>query len=314
MGTPSVAVVLVNWNGREDLRRCLTALSAQTDRDFECVVVDNGSEDGSAELVRREFRTATLLETGANLGFAEASNRGIRATSTDWVALLNVDAEAAPDWLATLRASAAEAAPSVGMLQSQIVFRDRPAILNSTGVRVARDGGFVDRDFGEPVRPGDAVEEIFCPCAGAALYRRTMLDALELSTGFFDRSFFMYFEDVDLGWRARLAGWSTLYVPGARVAHAFNGSSGRQYPHFVRLHCERNRVRTLLKNASWAQVGRALPRFVSGFAWSTTVEGLGAVGAWTRAVRDGLGQRGAVASRACVPRRVIEQQWVRAKK
>src|SRR5713101_5004470 len=116
----------------------------------------------------------------------------------------------------------------VGMLQSRIVFKQRPDQTNSTGVLLFRNGTIVDRAYEKSVRADESVEEIFCVSAGAALYRRAMLEDIRLASGFFDRTFFMYFEDVDLGWRGRLAGWSAVYVPSARVLHAFQGSSSRR--------------------------------------------------------------------------------------
>jgi GT2 family glycosyltransferase len=241
-----VSVLIVNWNGQDDLRGCLTSLAAQRDSDHEVVVVDNGSRDDSCAMLRREF--------------PEGCNRGLAAGLRPWVFMLNNDTRLDAGALVALQTAARAAGPRLGMLQARIVLMDRPELTNSTGVLLRRDGRFVDRDFAAPLRPTDRQEEVFCVSAGAALYRREMLEAVRLPTGVFDRGFFMYYEDVDLGWRCRLAGWTAEYVPAALVYHRFQGSSSRQKRTFVASHCHANKVRTLLKNASLGYLGAALPR------------------------------------------------------
>lgn len=305
-----LAVLIVNWNAAQDLRGCLESLAAQSDPDFEIVVVDNGSSDGSAELVRRDFPRVQLIETGANLGFAEGCNRGIAAIRATWVFMLNNDTRVDPRAIAELRAAITTGGPRLGMLQARIVFMEHPHLTNSTGVTVYRDGEFLDRDFGAPLRQEDAIAEVFCVSAGAALYRREMLEEVRLPTGIFDRSFFMYYEDVDLGWRCRLAGWRALYVPAARVYHRFQGSSSRQKRDFVATHCHLNKVRTLLKNASLRYLGTALP-FVMVCDLLPLVRARrgAAFGLLAAAVRDGAAQRGRVGALAAGGRRELERRW-----
>lgn len=304
-----ILVLIVNWNGREDLRACLASLAAQTERDFAVLVVDNGSADGSAEMVRREFPGVRLLQTGANLGFAEGCNRGLAEAREPWVLLLNNDTRADAGALAALRGAARAAGPRLGMLQARLLFLDRPQLVNSSGVLVYSDGTFVDREFAAPVRPAQRPEPIFCACAGAALYRRAMLEELRLPTGVLDRSFFMYYEDVDLGWRARLAGWEAMCVPQALVYHRFQGSSDRQRRAFVAAHCHANKVRTLLKNASLRYLGGALlPVLFRDVLPLFRHRGTAAPRLLLAALRDGLAQRHLLRCR--LPRREIERQWV----
>jgi len=303
---------MVNWNGREDTLRCLESLARQTDRDFETVVVDNGSSDGSVDAVRRAFPEVRVLETGENLGFAEGSNRGIEATSSPWVATLNNDTVVDPRWLEELRRAAEAGGPRLGMLQSELTFLGESQLLNSTGVLLYRDGHASDRDAYAPRRPDDHEEEVFCPTAGAALYRRAMLDEVRLPTGYFDRTFFMYFEDVDLGWRCRLAGWEARYVPTARVRHAFQASSKRQPGRFVGSHLRRNRIRMLLKNGSLGFVGASLPRSLYEACELVVWHGPSALRDLGAAARDGLTQRRHVAHLAesgRVGRRETERRW-----
>jgi GT2 family glycosyltransferase len=304
-----ISVLIVNWNSREDLLRCLGSLEAQTDREFEVVVVDNGSSDGSVEAVRASFPSAKLVETGANLGFAEACNRGLDVCTGEWIVTLNNDARADPAFIARLREAAAAGGPRLGMVQALIVFDREPPRTNSTGVVMRGDGAFVDRDFDAPPEESSAAGEVFCVSAGAALYRRAMLDEIRLSTGVFDRTFFMYFEDVDLGWRARLAGWEARYVPEAIVHHRFHASSGRRGRHFVALHCYRNRLRTLLKNGSWARVVRTVPHSALYFARAIYAGGPAEIPRTLRAVVDGLRQRREVEQVGKLSRGDVERRW-----
>jgi len=306
---PSLSIVIVNWNARDDLCRCLETLTQQDDGAFELLVVDNGSTDGSVAAARRAFPDAQIVETGANLGFAAACNRGIEQARGDWILTLNNDTEAAPDFVRLLRAAAAGAAADVGMLQPRIVLHGRER-LNSTGVLVHRDGSANDRDFDAPLSARTAADEVLCVTAGAGLYRRKMLRAARLPSGYFDPAYFMYFEDVDLGWRCRLAGWKAHYVPEAVVLHRFQGSSRRHGPHFVTIQCMRNRVRTLLKNGSWRLVLRSLPRTASDLLWLLQHAGGRALATWLHAVHDAYGQRREVNRVMREARRTVERRWM----
>lgn len=305
-----ISVVIVNWSSRDDLVACLDSLRAQTDRDFETIVVDNGSTDDSVRCVRDDYPDVRLVATGTNLGFAEGCNRGIAVATQPWIATLNNDAIADPRWIAEQRHAAAVARPQVGMIQSRVVFKQRPGYTNSTGVLLFPNGTVCDRDFEAPVREGEQEQEIFCASAAAALYRRTMLDEVRMPTGIFDRTYFMYLEDVDLGWRARLAGWEAVYVPTAIVHHGFHGSSSRRGNHFVAVHCQRNRARTMLKNGSWPFVVAGIPRTLRDIVWQVSRVGPGAIGEYAAAVRDGLRQRAAVSRVARERRDAVERRWV----
>ena len=304
-------VVLVNWNSRADLEACLLSLRAQTHRELEVVVVDNGSTDGSVEMVRAKFPEVRLLAQSENLGFAEACNIGIRATVGEWVVMLNNDTVADPRFAEELVRAAAEVPARCGMLQCLMLFQSAPDKVNSTGIQLTRAGRGRDRDEGEPRPTGVAREEIFCPTAGAAAYRRSMLDAIRLPVGYFDRDHFCYYEDLDLGWRSRLAGWSAFFVPTSVVLHAYHGSTKRRGDDWIYVTSQTNRLRTLVKNASWGfvlttakesarEIGKVL-RFGGGKA------ALGLV----KAVREGMQQRARVSAMAEIPRADVERAWAR---
>lgn len=309
-GPFGISVVIVNWNSRGDLSDCLHSLRVQTDTAFETIVVDNGSTDGSVELVREQFPEVQLIATGANLGFAEGCNRGIEASNRAWVATLNNDAVADPRWIEQLRGAARTAAAHLGMIQSKIVFKQRQNRTNSTGVLMFRDGSAMDRDYDAPVRADDAPEEVFCASAGAALYRRSMLEETRLATGFFDRTFFMYFEDVDLGWRCRLAGWSAMYAPAAVVYHAFHGSADRHGSNFVFHQCYKNRIRCVLKNGSLRFILGASAKNIGDIVHVVLEGGVRLLPEFAKAARDGARQRKRVASLVTVDRNLVERRWM----
>jgi len=246
MAGARVSVVILNWNGRPFLEPCLQSLQAQSFRNFEVIVVDNGSADGSVELLREQFGWARLIVNEQNRGFAAANNQAIRASDMPFVATLNNDTRPEPDWLGALVA-ALEANPEVGSCASKMLFADRPGVINSAGIAIDRAGIAWDRLGGQPDEPGEAMpQKVFGACAGAALYRRTMLNEI----GLFDEDFFAYLEDVDLAWRAQAAGWRALYVPTARVAHHHSGTAVEGSPFKSRL-LGRNKVWLIAKNYPW---------------------------------------------------------------
>jgi GT2 family glycosyltransferase len=249
-----VTTIVVSWNGRAYLDQCLSSLLAQTCQPQEIIVVDNGSTDGSAEYVAANYPGAHVMRLSENAGFAAANNLAIRQSSGAYVALLNNDAYAEPDWLTRL-IEAAEGDPSVGMCASKMVFACRPDVINSTGICVDRAGIAWDRHGGEADDDRETQPvEIFGACGGAALYRRAMLDEV----GLLDEDFFAYLEDVDLAWRAQRAGWRCLYVPAARVYHAHSATGVEGSP-FKSFQLGRNKVWLLAKNYPFKQLWMYTP-------------------------------------------------------
>lgn len=206
------------------------------------IVVDNGSTDNSRALVARHAPQATLIAWERNRGFAAAVNAGIRASRTEYVALLNVDTRPRPDWLANLVKAMDESAPDVGALASKMLSMTDPAVVDDCGDSLSWQGAAAKRGHGRSAADFSGNEEIFSPCAGAALYRKSFLDEL----GGFDERFFAYLEDVDLGLRGRLRGYRYGFVPTAEVLHQGHGS-GLPQGRYVRL-MTRNRIILLLKN------------------------------------------------------------------
>jgi len=245
----TVSVVVVNWDRRDLLRACLHSLAAQTFRDFEIVVVDNGSTDGSAEMVEQEFCHVRLIRNPVNRGFCAANNQCIAAARGRLVALLNNDAEADPRWLEELL-RAFDAGDRVGMAASKILVWENRSTIDKAGHLIYPDGQNRGRGAGEQDRGQyDHVEETAWPDGCAAMYKKEMLEAV----GGFDEDFFAYADDAELGLRARLAGWRCLYIPTAVVYHHLGSTLGRFSPERLVL-IERNRVWLAAKLFPWSML------------------------------------------------------------
>lgn len=218
---PRASVVIPTWNGRELLFPALHSLSAQSWGDFEVVVVDNGSTDGTVEALATQFPLVRIVRFSENRGFAAAVNAGIRSCVGDIVVLMNNDVEPAPGWLAALVA-ALDRHPAVGACASRMIdYVDRSRI-DSAGVQF----GLFASNIGHGQADGaafDGERDVFGVCAGAAAYRRAVLDEV----GLFDESFFAYFEDADLSARIQLAGHRCLYAPDAVIYHHGSATSNR---------------------------------------------------------------------------------------
>lgn len=234
---PQFSIFILNWNGRDLMGGCLRSLDAQTFRDFEVVVVDNGSEDGSAQYIAENFPQVRLLALPTNTGFCGGNNRALEISSGDLILLFNNDAELHPEFLSELSA-AAGAYPAAGMFAANIRMFDRRNVFDSTGLLVYPDGlcrsrGWLEEDSGQY----DLSDEVLCPNGCAAVYRRSMIE----DVGFFDDAYFAYLEDLDLGLRGQLRGWTCRYVPGAIAYHKKSMTSG--YHSAFKAHLvERNRI------------------------------------------------------------------------
>jgi GT2 family glycosyltransferase len=241
--SPSIAVVVVNWNSGQYLGKCLQNLKDQTLSPARVLVVDNASTDGSMDGLEQKFSEWEFIRLDKNTGFASANNLAVnQVEGCDWVAFLNPDAFAHPDWLENLM-QAVESFPDVKMFGSHMLGHDNDLIdgtgdiYHVSGVAWRRDHGMksskVNRELGE----------IFSPCAAASLISR---DAF-LEVGGFDEHFYCYNEDVDLSFRLRLIGCRCIYVPDAVVEHVGSGTTSR-YSDFAVYHGQRNLVWSYFRN------------------------------------------------------------------
>jgi len=246
---PLISVIVVNWNGLRLLDECFGSLANQTWPNKEFILVDNGSTDGSRDLLTawaRRLPNAQSILLPTNTGFCKGNNVGFSHARGEWIALFNNDAVAEPLWLEELMRYG-DVSKRVGLLASKILFQDPPGVIDKAGHLIYWDGqnrgrGTMETDIGQYDKP----EEILWPDACAALYHRKVFE----ETGGFDETFFAFGDDADLGMRARLLGWKAWYVPSAVVHHRHSASFGVYSPLKVML-VERNRVLLAVKNFPW---------------------------------------------------------------
>ena len=219
---PLISVIIPNWNGAEHLPTCLDSLHDQTYSNVEIIVVDNASTDGSLELLAQDYSQVHVIKLPVNRGFTGACNAGLEAARADTLVLLNNDTEADRNWLAAV-AAAFERHPEAGSVASKMLLFDRRDVFHTAGDYYRLDGtpgnrGVWQKDTGQY----DREEYVFSACGGTAAYRRSMLEQI----GFLDEAFFFSCEDLDLAWRAQLAGWRCIYAPEAIVYHKLQATGG----------------------------------------------------------------------------------------
>jgi GT2 family glycosyltransferase len=252
----SISVVIVNWNGQHLLDACLASLQRQSRPPTEVILVDNGSTDESVAFVQSRYLAVRVIRLSSNRGFAAGCNTALRVATGALIATLNNDAVADERWLESL-AKRLQGRRDVGMVASKMLRHDTPTFIDSTGICLDSTAVAWDRRVGEAADSANRPAEIFGPCAGAAMYRRELFADI----GEFDEDFFMYLEDVDLAWRARLAGWRCLYAPDAIVYHWHSATAVENSP-FKLFHLARNRVWTIAKNYPAPDLYLHLPAIV----------------------------------------------------
>lgn len=241
--TVSVTVLIVNWNSGTMLAECLQHLMVQTVKPVRIIVLDNASSDASINVVQ-SFENVVLENSDINLGFAAGNNSILDECDSEFVALLNPDAFPQPDWLENLL-KAASIYPEGAAFGSLQLDQSNPEYLDGIGDNYHMSGLVWRKRHGAKQQPADLEQrEIFSPCAAAALYRRQAV----MDVGGFDEDFFCYIEDIDLGFRLRLAGYKAMYVPEAVVHHVGSATTGGQHSDFAVYHGHRNLVWTYIKN------------------------------------------------------------------
>lgn len=250
-----ITVIVINWNGKHFLETCLSALQGQTFRDFETILVDNGSEDGSVEFVLENFPEIRLIALERNIGFAAGNLAGYQQSRGDWVVLLNNDTEADANWLFAVHEAAA-AFPEAGMLASKMLYFDERNKIDNCGFDLTTAGATLD--LGRDEKDSEQWKKtfpVFGACGGAVAYRRRMLEDI----GFLDPTFFMTYEDADLSFRAQMRGYECMFVPGAVVYHRYRATM-RTEPARQVYYSQRNIEFLYLKNMPAGLMLRYLPQ------------------------------------------------------
>ena len=255
-----VSVVIPNFNGIAFLDSVLASLEGQTLSNFEVILVDNGSTDGSCSFVTANYPWIHLIELSENFGFCGAVNAGIRAAKAPYVLLLNNDTEVKEDFVEEMLAAVRrhKNAFSCGARMVQYHDRDR---LDDVGNYYCALGWSFARGRGKDIHAYETEDKIFSACAGAAIYRKKILEKI----GYFDEEHFAYLEDTDIGYRARIYGYENWYAPKAIVYHVGSGTSGSRYNQFKTRYSSRNNIYLIYKNMPLLQIILNLPFLAAGF-------------------------------------------------
>jgi GT2 family glycosyltransferase len=240
---PLISVIIPNWNGKHFLAECIDSLKEQTFCDFETILVDNGSTDGSVEFAEKRYGDfIRIIQNKKNLGFTGGNNVGIQAARGEYIVLLNNDTWAAPTWLEEL-AKATYLVRPIGMWASKVYSYYKRNQIEAVGELIYWDGLSRSRGQYEEERGQyEKMEEIFFPPGCGGMYRKVVFEEI----GLFDEDFFAYADDAEIGIRARLAGWKCVYVPKAILYHKNSGTAG-QYSPLKAFYVERNRFWITLK-------------------------------------------------------------------
>ena len=272
-----VSIIILTWNSMHHLQRCLEYLENQTTQSLELVIIDNGSHDGDINDLPNKYPTSKfqIKKLPANLGYAVANNIGAHMAQGHWLVLLNADAFPEPDWLECLL-RAAQANPEYSVFSSRQIQFSSSDLLDGAGDSYHMTGLAWRRYYNKPIQGyGQQSEEVFSACPTAALYSREEF----LKAGGFDEDYFSYFEDVDLGFRLRLAGKKCLYVPDAVVHHVGSASTGKRSDFSV-YYGYRNMIWTFFKNMPSPLIWFFLPLHVVTvmfFVFYLTLRGQGRV-------------------------------------
>jgi GT2 family glycosyltransferase len=292
--SPWVRIVIVTHNAGELLAKTLGGLAGQTMADFEAVIVDNASIDGSTSDLALPDQRFHLVAAGANLGFAAGCNLGAAGATAPFVAMLNPDAVPEADWLERLRAASLRH-PWAAMYGSTQIMAKAPTRLDGAGDNYSIFGIAWRGGYGAPTSLVTRDIRVFSPCAAAALYRRDAFAAV----GGFAEGFFCYLEDVDLGFRLRLAGHGTVQVADAKVRHVGSAIAGR-HSDFAIYHSTRNGVSLLVRCMPAQLLALGLPLYLLAQCWlSLRTRGAAARMA---GLRDGF----ALLGRSWAQRRMIQ--------
>ncbi len=244
-----VTIIIPNYNGKHFMEACLESLNHQTCKDFQILVVDNHSSDGSAAYMKEQHPEIPLISLDENYGFSKAVNIGIKHTDTPYVILLNNDTVVDKNYVAEML-KAIKASPRIFSVSSKMIQMYNPSLIDSAGDSFTVLGWGFCRGSNQSVTRYTKPESVFTACAGAAIYRRDVFEKI----GYFDELHFAYLEDIDVGYRARIHNYINMYCPTAIVQHVGSGTSGSKYNTFKVKLSARNNIWLLYKNMPFLQL------------------------------------------------------------
>lgn len=270
-----VSVIILNYNKKDYLLRCLKTILVQSYKAIEIIVVDNGSSDGSQETLKKLYTGIKLIENEANYFTCKAVNQGIKASRGEYILYIHNDVELRNNFIAEM-VKAAESDESIGMVSGRILFDDKKTIY-SVGIFPAKSRRATERGQGElDVGQYDEPIYIFGPTGAAPLYKRKMLEEIKINREYFDEDLILYYDDLDICWRANLFGWKGFYTPFAIAYHTVGVTNKIKVPclkffkrfymlylsHWAQANMIRNRYLTMIKNDSVPDFLRYLPNIL----------------------------------------------------
>lgn len=259
----NITVVIPNYNGKKYIEECLHALYNQ-DPDtpkYSVLIVDNASQDGSLQIIKEQFPQAELVALEENTGFCHAVNLGIQHSDSEFIILLNNDTKVKSGFIKNLyRAISRD--EKIFAVSSKMLMWDRPELVDDAGDRYCVLGWAFSRGKGKETEKYENAVEIFAACGGAAIYRKSVFAEI----GLFDEAHFAYLEDIDIGYRAKIFGYSSFYEPEAQVLHYGSASTGSRYNERKTLLAAANSIYLIGKNMPFLQWLWNSPFLLVGFA------------------------------------------------
>ncbi len=261
---PLVSIIILNYNGADIVTKCIESVLATEYSNFEVIFVDNGSDDGSYQSIVKQFGKdgrLVFVRNNVNKGFAEGNNIGLAYAKGSYITLLNNDTVVEKNWIAeTIRV--AESDEKIGIIQSKLFFWYNPEMLESAGALIDKTGYGFERGFVEGRSMYNTVDEVFyANGAAVTINKKALKKTIAETVDLFDNDFFFAYEDVDLSWRMRLAGYKTVIAPRSTVYHRRSTTTSRKRGSLVFHHCK-NRILTLIKNYSLMNLIRYLPLLI----------------------------------------------------
>jgi GT2 family glycosyltransferase len=275
-----VSLIILNWNGKHLLDRCLASVLSQTYPKLEILVVDNGSKDGSVDYLRSQYPQVNIVVNSENLGFCGGNNVGLRQAKGDYIVLLNNDAVLGPHCIEELHKTI-EKDKGVGCVASKILLADGSNKIDAAGIAICLDGLSIGRGRTESGDKYNEEAEVFFASDCCCIYRKELLADI----GLYDEDFFAYAEETDMGWRSQLRGWRCLYNPRAVVYHEHSSSLGSYSPFKVFL-VERNRIWVAFKNLPFKFLVKGLAYTFQRYFYQATgaFTGKGAAGEFAKSL------------------------------
>ncbi len=252
-----ISIIIVNFNGKHWLKKLLPDLETQTYSNFEIIVVDNGSADGSGDFLHSVTFPIRIITLHRNQGFAAANNIGFSHSKGEYILLLNNDMHVQPDFLSNFVKGFQEI-PNLGSIQCELKLLDDDAYLDSVGSKFGRWGQFRYLGIHESPQKYQKPIAVLANIGAAMLIKRSVIEKI----GLFDDAFFMYFEDADFCHRVWLSGWECWYYPKASAFHVKHGTSSNESNHRMRFHDFKNGIRSQLKNFELSTLLQRLPQYI----------------------------------------------------